>query len=58
MNITQAGIINPPRIKPYTECHVETLTNGDTIVTVYGDTTNCETYVLKGEQDESSEEVS
>ena len=47
MNITQAGIIIPPVIKPYTECRVETLTNGKTQVTVYGDTTNCETYILE-----------
>lgn len=40
----------PPNIKiTYQECNVETMTNGDMIVTVYGDTTNCETYVLKGE---------
>jgi len=47
MKITWVGIINPPRIKPYTECHVEILTNGETRVIVYGDTTNCETYILK-----------
>ena len=50
MNITWVGIINPPVIKPFQECHVETLTNGDIIVTVYGDTTKCETYTLGGKK--------
>jgi hypothetical protein len=47
MNITRQGIVNKPIIKPYTECCVETLTNGKTQVTVYGDTTNCENYILE-----------
>ena len=51
MSITWVCIINPPVIKPFQECHVETLTNGDIIVTVYGDTTNCETYTLGGTKD-------
>lgn len=35
----------PPQIKiGYHECHVETTTNGDIVVTVYGDMTACETY--------------
>lgn len=41
-------ILLPPKIKiGYQECHVETRTNGDIVVTVYGDTTACETYVIK-----------
>ena len=40
------GVIQPI---VYQECNVETMTNGDMVVTVYGNWSNCETYVLKGE---------
>ena len=47
MKIEWIGIIPLEPIKPFQECKVETLTNCKTQVTVYGDTTNCETYILE-----------
>ena len=50
MKLTQVGIINPKPVKVCQECSVETLTNGNVVVTVYGDTTNCETYEMPKEE--------
>ena len=35
-------------MKTTQECQVETMTNGEVVVTVYGDTTVCTTYKLGG----------
>jgi hypothetical protein len=48
MNLTWIGLINQPIIKATQECRVDVMSNGEVIITVYGDTTAAQTYSLGG----------